>query len=174
MPGRTIDVKTNPSAGRHRWIGSLFFGALLLLPVLSESVFRDELSPRSPWLYVYIAFMGGALLLSLVSVDFQLSSSDVRRNVRLCGLRIRSRLLVRRSELKSMCRTSTAVWEHKGALTGTQIDGYRHEVHLLTLEDAAIPLINFWGADQHPPVLSQLLADAAQVLAIPVVERFPE
>lgn len=144
------------------------------MPVLAESAFRDELSARSPWLYVYVAFIGGGLLISLISVDFQLSSSEVRRNVRLCGLRIRSRVLVHRSELKSLCRISTAVWEHKGVLSGAQIDGYRHEVHLLTLNDDAIPLMSFWGADKHPPVLSKVLADCAQVLAVPVVERFPE
>lgn len=169
-----MNVRADPTSGRHRWIASLFFGALLLVPVLAETALRDEVSARNPWLYVYVAFMGGVLSLSFVSVDFELSSSEVRRNVRLCGLRIRSRVLVRRSELKSLCRTSTPVWEHKGVLSGTQIDGYRHEVHLVTLDDGVIPLMSFWGADKSPPLLAQVLADAEQLLAIPVVELFHE
>lgn len=66
------------------------------------------------------------------------------------------------------------MWEHKGVLSGTQIDGYRHEVHLVTLDDGVIPLMSFWGADKSPPLLAQVLADAEQLLAIPVVELFPE
>jgi hypothetical protein len=81
------------------------------MPVLAEDAFRDEVSARSPWLYVYVAFIGGGLLLSLVSVDFQLSSSEVRRNIRLCGLRIRSSVLVHRPELPGMTGDVTGAFQ---------------------------------------------------------------
>ncbi len=169
-----MNVQENPTSDRRRWIGSLFFGGLLLVPVVADGFFETAASQRSPWLYAYIVFIGSALLLSLFSADFQLSASEVRRTIRLLGLRVSSRVLVHRSELKELRRTTTAVWEHKGALSGTQIDGYKHQVELITLDGRSLPFVGFEDVSKDPPALTQFLSDASVLLGLPVAEHFPD
>lgn len=150
----------------------MFFGGLLLAPVLADEVMDKPHANRSFWLYVYIFFISSTLLLSLFSVDFQVSAFDIRRNIRLCGLRITSKVLARRSELKALCRTSTPVWEHKGAFAKMQIDAYLHEVHLVTLDDHHIPFLSFRNVLKDSPELARLLAQSGEYLQLPVENRF--
>ncbi|ALV07670.1 hypothetical protein [Roseateles depolymerans] len=169
-----MNVQEDLSTDHHRWIAGLFFCGLLLAPVLADGFFGKHASQHSPWLYAYVVFIGSALLLSLFSVDFQLSASEVRRNIRLLGRRIGSRGLVRRSELKEIRRTTTAVWEHKGALSGTHIDGYIHEIQLVTLDDRCIAFIRFRDVHKNPAELTRVLDESSSLLRLPVVERFHE
>ncbi len=126
------------------------------------------------WEFIYLIFVGSIMVLGLFSVDFHLSPSKVLRVTRLFGIRVASKVVVHRPELKALQRRSTPVWESKGIFSSTTLDGFVHEVDLVTLDNRCIPFIQFQHVHRNPPELIRTLAESSEVLQLPVNEQFAE
>jgi hypothetical protein len=164
MPSVTFQL--DPREHKYHGVGAFVFCCALLFPVLYSYGF-SWLSMQTG-ARIYVVFIGLCCVLLPFSSQITVSGEAVLETWSVFKLPVFSKLLVHRHHLKHIEWVSKEVWEHAGAQSGMYLDGYIHEVNLVTLDNRHHTVVRFKNADKEPHELIEVLCNVSGILNLPV------
>jgi hypothetical protein len=168
----SITFQIDPTQHKNHGIGAFVFCCVLLFPALYKYDF-SWLSMQTGT-RVYVVLIGLCCVFLPFSSQITVSGEAILETWSVFKLPVFSKLLVRRNDLKHIERACKEVWEHAGAQSGMYLDGYMHEVNLVTLDSRHHNVVRFKDADEEPHELMKILDSMSGILNLPVSFRASE